>query len=65
MMTLSEYMQREGLTDAEFAARAGIDRSTVSRLRRNKQWPRYDAALAIYQATGGKVSWVPSVEASA
>ena len=53
-MTLNEYLVRNNLKDAEFAARIGCDRTTVFRLRRGQR-PSPKLLKAIVQETGGLV----------
>lgn len=55
-MTLADYMTAKKLTDAEFAALVGVNRSTISRLRRLNQRPSFETMAAITQATRGKVT---------
>lgn len=55
-MTLQEYMQAEGLSDAELAARLGVGRQTVFRWRRGQAIPGRAAMQAIHRETGGSVT---------
>ena len=55
-MKLSAYLEQTGLSDAEFAALIGVNRSTVSRLRRTDQCPSRQTIAAIAKVTEGKVS---------
>lgn len=68
-MKLSAYLAAEGLTDADFAERIGVNRSTVSRLRRTGQRPAFDTLNAIAAATGGKVTaddfWLDATQGKA
>lgn len=54
-MTLDEWIKQEALTDAEFGAKIGRDRTTVSRIRREKTCPDPATMQAIVDATGGAV----------
>lgn len=55
-MTLHDYMAQHGLNDDEFSRRVGRHRATVSRWRRGKVLPDWEALQAILVATSGKVS---------
>lgn len=55
-MTLQDYLTKRRLTDEEFAGKIGVNRSTVSRLRRTNQKPSEETLAAIVRATGGKVT---------
>lgn len=55
-MKLSDYLEERGLKDEDFAALIGVDRTTVSRLRRTGQRPSQQTLEAIVAHTGGKVS---------
>jgi len=55
-MTLAEYMDINGLRDADMASRLGIDRSNVSRLRRGKITPSAKILARIASATDGQVT---------
>ena len=50
-MKLAEYMDKNGLTDAELAAILGKDRTTVSRYRRGDITPSVEVIKAIHAAT--------------
>jgi len=52
---LDAYMQREGIKDADFAARIKLDRSMVSKIRRGIVKPTLDTAAEIEAQTGGQV----------
>jgi transcriptional regulator with XRE-family HTH domain len=55
-MTLSDYLDAQGLTDAEFAARVGLrSHSTINRLKRGVAETSVHLALQIEAATGGAV----------
>lgn len=55
-MKLSAYLEAQGLTDEAFASMVGVNRTTISRLRRTGQRPAFDTLNAIAAATGGKVT---------
>lgn len=55
-MRLSDYLAKRKLSDEEFAAQIGVNRSTVSRLRRTNQKPSGETLEAIVRATRGKVT---------
>ncbi len=54
-MTLSEYLQANGLRQEEFAARMGVAQATVSRWC-NGLMPRRAHLLRIIELTGGAVT---------
>lgn len=53
-MTLSDYIQQKG-GDAVVSALAGLDRTTVSRIRRGVIDPPLSTVARIVTATGGRV----------
>ena len=55
-MTLDQYLQERGLSDADFAAAIKADRTTVSRLRRGSVLPEWTTMRRIYRATSGLVT---------
>ena len=55
-MTLSDFLARENLNPAKFAARIGVPPSTVSRLLRRQRKPSLDLMRRISEATGKAVS---------
>jgi DNA-binding transcriptional regulator YdaS (Cro superfamily) len=55
-MKLAIYLARKGISQKEFAKRAGLSTGTVSLLVRGRVWISREAALAIAQATKGKVT---------
>lgn len=60
-MKLAEYMQREGLSQAEFARRTGLSQPMVCLWLSGKRRPGLESALAIESATAGEVpasSWL-------
>lgn len=60
-MTITEYMESEGLTQREAARQLGLDEGQFSRYVNGRQRPGIPMAVAIEKATGGKVdvaSWL-------
>lgn len=55
-MTLDQYLNTKGMTDAAFAAVVGISQSQVNRLRRGLSQPSWGTLETIERATGGKVA---------
>jgi transcriptional regulator with XRE-family HTH domain len=55
-MTLAAWMRNQGIADEDLAATLGIDRSTVSRLRRGRKIPSTRLMEKIAQATDGAVT---------
>ena len=55
-MTLTDYLAEHDLSDADFALRIGVNRSTISRLRRTNQRPSFETMNAIAAATDGVVT---------
>ena len=55
-MTLSEYLSEAGLTDAQFAEKLGVNRSTVTRIRNGTHPPSMRTVIRIAEATDGKVT---------
>jgi len=54
-MTLEQYLSLTGIKQKEFAEKARLSQSTVSRLIRGKFSPSRDLLSRIYEATGGDV----------
>ena len=54
-MTLAEWMEANEVSDEQLAETLGLDRSTVSRIRRAKWVPSSSTIAAIVKASGGKV----------
>lgn len=54
-MKLADYMMRAGLTDEAFAARCEVDRTTILRIRTEKQRPSDALKERIALETGGAV----------
>lgn len=63
-MTLAEFMAKEGLTDAALARDIGLERSTVTRLRRGQSKPSLRVILALEAVSNGKVRASDFVEAA-
>jgi transcriptional regulator with XRE-family HTH domain len=55
-MKLSDYLEANGITDAEFAALIRKDRSSVTRLRSGDTKPSWDTAQKIAEVTNGVVT---------
>ena len=55
-MTLAQYLAQSGISQRQFAKRAGLSTATVSLLVRGRVWISRAAALAIANATKGKVT---------
>jgi len=69
-MTLDEYITQTGETALDFAELAGVNPSTISRLRRGICLPDWPTLAKIDIATGGKVKpndflveWLESADA--
>lgn len=63
-MDIAAYMKDKELTDAEFAARIGVDRSVVTKLRAGKIAPSLKTAGRIIEATSGAVTLESLLRAS-
>ena len=55
-MHLADYMEANGLSDQDVAEAIGVDRSTVSRLRRGETSPSKKTRIAIREMTNGAVT---------
>ena len=55
-MTLHEYLNLKGMTDAAFADLIGATQPTVFRLRKKGQIPSRDLMASIFNATNGAVT---------
>jgi len=67
MSTLSQYLEREKLTQSAFADRLGVKQSFVSRLIRGEAMPSLKTAVRIAEVTGGAVpvtAWFDAPEAA-
>lgn len=56
-MTLAAYLEKHGLTQAEFGRRVGMSRLVISRYARGIRFPRPSSIKAIQEATRGKVKF--------
>jgi DNA-binding XRE family transcriptional regulator len=54
-MKLEEWMREQDVDDDGLAAQLGVDRTTVSRIRRGRQKPSWDLVGRIVTTTGGAV----------
>ena len=54
-MKLSDYLTKQGITDAAFAEQIGMSQSQVSRLRRGKCSPSFATIRRVAKATNNKV----------
>ena len=54
-MRLPDYLAREGLNASQFAARAGVNSSIVSRILTGKRLPSCKVMAKISSATKGEV----------
>lgn len=55
-MKLTDYLSQHGVSDGEFAASIGVDRSSVSRMRRGITRPDWPTIERIIEATNGSVT---------
>jgi transcriptional regulator with XRE-family HTH domain len=55
-MRLEDWMTATKATDQALATKLGVDRSTISRIRRGKRVPSVEIMRAIHEATSGAVS---------
>jgi len=57
---LGESVRRSGLSQTEFAARAGIDRTTLAQLLSpaNRRFPRLDTVVALAAVQGDSIDWL-------
>lgn len=56
-MKLATYLEAQKMTDREFAAKIGADRSSITHLRLGSKRPSFDMVTAIHDATGGQVTY--------
>ncbi|WP_168377324.1 helix-turn-helix domain-containing protein [Sphingomonas sp. Leaf343] len=64
---LDSFMKQNGMTDAQFAALIGRDRSLVNRLRNGSALPTLEVAAIIERETDGSVpmnGWLALEDAS-
>lgn len=64
VMTLSDFMKLEGISDVDLAAQVKRDRSNVLRWRNGVTKPDFDALVAIEKISKGKVTARDFAEAS-
>lgn len=57
-MTLQEYLEKHGITQAEFARRVGISDQTVCDFLAGRKAFSDETALKIEQATDGEIQFV-------
>ena len=55
-MKLSAYLEREGISGAEFARRSGLSEATISLLCRGKIWLSSKSVKKIADASNGEVT---------
>lgn len=55
-MTLTDFLQKHGIRQADFAAQIGRSAPYVSMLCRGQIWPSREVVNRIQSATGGKVT---------
>jgi transcriptional regulator with XRE-family HTH domain len=55
-MQIKAYLEEKGFTDAAFAELIGVDRSTVTRMRKNGQTPGAETMRRIAEVTNGAVT---------
>jgi len=55
-MTLSEYMDKHGMTDQKMSEAIGVSRSAVTQYRLGSRMPRPEIMLKLVDATDNKVS---------
>jgi len=55
-MDLASYLEKHDLKPAQFAERAGVPASTVTRILSGARRPRLDTAVKLSAVTGGEVS---------
>lgn len=55
-MKLSDWLERESVTGAEFARRTGLSEGMISLLCRDATWLSEKTAIAIHRETAGEVT---------
>ena len=55
-MHLADYMLWKQLTDYDVAARIGVDRATVSRIRRRKARPDWPTIISLKRMSRGEIT---------
>lgn len=56
-MTLHEFLEKNEMTEAEFAAKIGKNQTTVGRYKRLEHFPSVKMILKIERVTDGKVKY--------
>ena len=56
LMHLADYMQLRNLTDSDVAKRLGVDRATVSRIRRKKSRPDWLTIANLKRMSRGEIT---------
>lgn len=55
-MTLDEFLDKQGLSGAQFAERIGVDPATIYRIRTGRTFPHRRTMRAIIRETSGEVT---------
>lgn len=55
-MTLSEWLERHNINQADFGERVGTTGASISRIAAGTQWPSAPLMAAIERETGGEVT---------
>ncbi|SEM69611.1 putative transcriptional regulator [Bosea lupini] len=55
-MNLASYLAQNKLKPTQFAARAGVPASTITRILSGARRPLFDTVVKISEATGGEVA---------
>ena len=55
-MKLSDYLEAEGISQGEFATKAGVSHTAVSRALSGDRLPGRNVMERIFRATGGRVT---------
>ena len=55
-MRLSKWMALNGMADGHLAEKTGVDRATISRIRRGKHRPSWELMLRLREMTQGAVT---------
>ena len=56
LMTLDEFVNKQGLSGARFAQRVGVDPATIYRIRTGRTFPHRRTMRAIIRETSGDVT---------
>jgi transcriptional regulator with XRE-family HTH domain len=62
-MTLDEYRDKTGISDAELGRRVGVHRSRIHRYRTGQEFPSFRVMAMIEKVTGGKVRFADLAKA--